>query len=251
MAEKLRGLRIITNLHCNYCCRFCYQKRKTRDILDLNELRKKVSIFPDKYFEYCTIMGGESTLLPDLAKYIKIGKKYSKQVRLTTNGSLLTKRLLLKYKKAGLDGITISIATLEKYQEITGSWLTSQQILDKVELARKIFPDIRINIALCKENMRGEIKNLVDLFVSKIKLNITLCESMTEKYSCLKNPEFIDSQIVEDTGYGLVILKHKGRKFGYYSHKDNYKHTDLVVTPVGTWTNWDGYGEIVKHYGGA
>lgn len=247
MAEKLRGLRIITNLNCNYNCKFCYQKRKTRDILPLANLKEELKEYSPKYFEYCTIMGGESTLLPNLTEYIQIGKIYSNEVRLTTNGSILTKDLLLKYKEAGLDGITISIATLEKYKETTKGFLSKDEILNKVKIAKEIFPNVRVNIALCKENMNGEIKKLVEIFVSEFNINITICESITQEYSCLNDTKkYLDSEIVEDTGYGLVIMKHNGRKFGYYSHKDNYKHTDLVISPLGTWTNWDGYCEVIE-----
>ena len=63
MNNQFRGLRIITNLHCNYKCKFCYQKSKRREILDTISLLLSLDEYKEKQFEYCTIMGGESTLL--------------------------------------------------------------------------------------------------------------------------------------------------------------------------------------------
>jgi len=246
MENKLRGLRMITNLHCNQQCNFCYQEKKTNDILPIPTLRKELECYTRKYFEYCTIMGGEASLLDNLCEYISVGSFYSNEVRLTTNGVLLDRQRLEAYKSAGLTGINISIASLEKYGEITGNKLETKEIIKTIELSRFYFPNLRINIALCKENMEGEIKRLVERFVYQMQLNITLCESINAEYSCLQNPkELLDSQIVEDTGYGLIFLEHRGLRYGYYSHKDNYKHTDLVVSPLGTWTNWDGYCHAV------
>ena len=235
------GLRIITNLSCLYKCRFCYQARKDNSILSLQSLRGQLVRYGPKHFQYCTIMGGESTLLKNLPEYISIGSHCSCETRLTTNGSLLTEKTLKEYKDAGLTGINISIGTLEKYAEVTGS---NVDILPKVALAQKFLP-VRINIPLCKENMEGEIKELVGLFLS-MGLSVTICEDILGTHKALHETEnILGAKIVEDTGHGLVFLERDGKRFGYYTHKDNYKNTDLVITPLGTWNNWDGYCDAV------
>jgi hypothetical protein len=43
------------------------------------------------------------------------------------------------------------------------------------------------------------------------------------------------------SGDGLVFLECKKKRFGYYSHKDCYRNTDLIITPLSIWTNWDHY----------
>lgn len=248
--NNLKGIRIITNLHCNYKCRFCYQKDKVGKVLSLDTLKQAISTYFHKPFEYCTIMGGESTLLGyDLAQYISIANCLSSQVRLTTNGRLLTVPLMEFYKEAGLKGINISVATLDKYQETTGSDITNLEILNIIRQARKIFPSLRINIALCKANINGEIKKLIGMFLG-LGINITICEDILETFSFVNCPEKMDAELVEDTGFGLLFFRHKptGMKFGYYHHADNYKNTDLIVSPIGTFIAWDEFCKKVGYH---
>ena len=246
MNNNLKGLRIITNLHCDRACNFCYQVDKQVKILPLETLRKEVFHYPIKHFEYCTIMGGESTLLRNLYEYIKIGSKYSQQVRLTTHGGNLTHEYLEMYKKAGLTGINISVATLKRYREVTRCRLDSEAIINKIRLAHFFFPqNVRINIPLCKENLDGEIVDLIHYFLHELGVGVTICEDVIATYSLYNTPEKMGATFIKDTGYGLTFFDCKGKQFGYYSHSNNYKNTDLVVTPLGTYIAWDEYCEAV------
>lgn len=246
MNNQFRGLRIITNLHCNYKCKFCYQKSKRREILDTISLLLSLDEYKEKQFEYCTIMGGESTLLFEgLYPYIRVGSKYAKEIRLTTNGSLLSAYLLKEYKKVGLTGLNISIATLKHYKETTKG-VSPSLILKTVEMAKEVFPNLRINIALCEENMSGEIKELLDLFIDKMNLNVTICEDILKTYSCVDDFKGkLNSEFIENTGYGLIFLSYKGKRFGYYTHDDNYKDEDLIISPYGVDVSWTGFCEKV------
>jgi MoaA/NifB/PqqE/SkfB family radical SAM enzyme len=215
-------------------------------ILPIETLKAETSKYPSKHFEYCTIMGGESTLLKNLSEYIKIGSDYAKQVRLTTHGGNLTHEYLEMYRKSGLTGINISIATLKHYREVTGSRMDSDAILNKIRLAYFFFPNnIRINIPLCRENLDGEIADLIYLFLHKMEVGVTICEDVIATYSLYDTPEKMGATFVKDIGYGLTFFDCEGKQFGYYSHSDNYKNTDLVVTPLGTYVAWDGYCEAV------
>jgi len=246
--KPLEGLRVITNLYCNYKCKFCYQKDKSDKVLNLSQLNDIINLYPKQYFNYCTIMGGESTLLPDLSSYIRTSKRASKRVRLTTNGSLLDKDIMLLWKSCGLEGINISIAVISGYSELTGTYPNSiVRIIKKLREAEEIFgvENIRINIPLCKENM-GEgqgVRWIVDFFKEE---NITICEDILGTYSLLDRFEEFGFKELKKTNYGLIFLEYRGRRIGYYTHKDgNYNETDLVVSPLGTFINWGGYCEAV------
>jgi molybdenum cofactor biosynthesis enzyme MoaA len=246
MNDNLKGLRIITNLHCDRRCNFCYQGDKQFKVLPIETLKVEASQYPLKHFEYCTVMGGESTLLKDLDEYIKIGNAYSQQVRLTTHGGNLTHESLRAYEKAGLTGVNISVPTLERYKEVTGSRLVWADVIWQILLAKAYFPNnIRVNIPLCKENVDREIKDLIEFFLHNIEVEVTICEDVVATYSLYNTPEKMGATFVKDTGYGLTFFDCKGKQFGYYSHSDNYKNTDLVVTPLGTYIAWDEYCEAV------
>lgn len=248
--NNLKGLRIITNLSCQYNCKFCYQKNKSDKKLSIHNLIKELIPYVQnkKVFDYCTIMGGESTLLENLPLYIAAGAVVSKETRLTTNGKLLTEDKLKCFKSVGLTGVNISVATLDKYEETTRGGVTKEEILGKIEMTQKVFPNMRINIALCKENIDGEIRRLINRFLS-MGINITICEDIHETFSIIETSELMDADLVEDTGLGLVFFKHRltGKKFGYYHHADNYKNTDLIVSPLGVFVDWDKFCESVGY----
>lgn len=258
---NLKGIRMITNLHCNNKCKFCYQKDKSKKILDIDALmtilgqgyasvNRYINRSRYKQYEYCTIMGGESTLLPNLEEYVKIGSLYAKQVRLTTNGKLMYRGFAKKLRDIGLTGINISIATISDrlYKEIHGTDVSIRSMLAMIDEVSEVI-DTRINIPLCEENCGNDFEHLremLDLFVIDGQLNVTMCEDIKGTYSAYDKFEKIGCTVKEVTDYGLILLDYHGKQIGYYTHRNNsYNDTDLVITPLGTFINWDGYCEAV------
>lgn len=258
---NLKGIRMITNLHCNNKCKFCYQKSKEKKILDLNYLltvlgqgcptvNEYINRSQYKQYQYCTIMGGESTLLDNLSEYVKIGSLYAKETRLTTNGKLLTVDLAKKLHACGLDGVNISIAATERtmYNELHGTDVDIWRLLCTIQDISR-FMSVRINIPLCKENCDDNFKELNEMlyeFCSTFDFNVTMCEDIKGTYSLYNQFENIGCTVKEVTDYGLILLDYHGKQIGYYTHRNNnYNETDLVITPLGTFINWDGYCEAV------
>jgi molybdenum cofactor biosynthesis enzyme MoaA len=247
------GLRIITNLHCNYKCQFCYQKDKSCKILNISTLVNELKKYKNKEFEYCTIMGGESTLLDNLQDYISWADYYCKQIRLTTNGALLIDKKLYLYKLGGLNGVNISIPSFLFYKQLTGSTYNIGYILDKIELAESIVGGTRVNIPLCGINIDGELERMLGFLLDKRRYNVTICEDLHGTHSLIKGKTIdktanaLNSIFDGDSGYGLLYFRRKnsGVRFGYYTHKDNYKETDLIISPVGIFNKWDDYCEKV------
>ena len=89
----------------------------------------------------------------------------------------------------------------------------------------------------------------VDFFLGELNLNVTICEDIHETYSFVKTPEKMESKLIEDTGYGLLFFNHlpTGKTFGYYHHSDNYKNTDLILSPLGDFIAWDKFCEAIGY----
>lgn len=247
-----KGLRIITNLHCNYRCMFCYQKDKSVKVLSLPLLRQTLAVADTKRFEYCTIMGGEATLLPNLEEYIDCGHDAVPvgDVRLTTNGFLLTRDKLELWKNRGLTGVNISVPVMKDgvYQHITGSPMTPNELLHIINECKRVFGNhqVRINIPLCRQNtMSEELDKMLMLFLHIMDVKVTLCDDLFGTHSILNSLGSFGLKKIKDTGFGLVMLDYAGQELGYYCHKDNYKGTDLIVSPVGTFVGWDDYCKAV------
>ncbi len=119
------------NLRCRYCMPECGVKKLSHaDILTLEEILSVAEIFSRLGIKKIRITGGEPLLrrnLPDLIRKIK-DIRGIEQVTLTTNGVLL-KNFAQELISAGLDGINLSLDTLN---EKTFSDLTR----------RKLFPQI-------------------------------------------------------------------------------------------------------------
>lgn len=250
---KFKGLRIITNLHCNQHCKFCYQSKKDKMLLSLGVLHYETRGYVNKSFEYCTIMGGESTVLPDqtLLSFISAGVRLSKQTRLTTNGSLLTPKRMGLWHSYGLNGVNISIPAIGNlYQKITRSKMTFEDARQKVAAAKQVFgaENVRINVPMCAENIRGkEIEEMLWFFLHVMSVKVTLCEDLHATYSIRSNPERFGLKQISDSGFGLVMMDFHGKDVAIYAHKDNYKNTDLIVSPVGIFHAWDGYCKAIGY----
>lgn len=112
------------NLRCRYCMPECGVESMGHDeILRFDEILKIVKIASGLGIENIKITGGEPLVRRDITSLIGDIKALDgiRKVTLTTNGSLL-EGSLKELVSAGLDGINISLDTLDarKYRELTG-----------------------------------------------------------------------------------------------------------------------------------
>lgn len=99
----------VTN-RCNFSCPMCQRPHLGVKLEDMGfELYKKVVDKLDGVREVDLTGWGEPLLHPKIVEMINYAKKKGKWVSLTSNGSLLTKKLSKKLIEAGLDSISISL----------------------------------------------------------------------------------------------------------------------------------------------
>ncbi|MCD6096512.1 MAG: radical SAM protein, partial [Thermoprotei archaeon] len=126
-------LRLIVTYRCNLSCFFCHHEGAfpERELLDAKDYgfvaKVGVSLGITKY----RITGGEPLIRKDIVDIVSEIAQVDgvEDLSITTNGTLITRRLLEELKEAGLDRINISLHTLDRahYKEITG-----KDMLDKV-----------------------------------------------------------------------------------------------------------------------
>ncbi len=138
------------NLRCIYCmpegCSRCEQEPP----LSLEELLEIAGTAADFGISHIKVTGGEPLLredTPELCRRLKAIPGIQ-TVTLTTNGLLLQK-YLPALKEAGIDGINVSLDTLdpERYRQITGGGRLSQ-VLASIEAALAEEIPTKINAAL-------------------------------------------------------------------------------------------------------
>ena len=145
----------VCNFKCGYCLPNGYQidKSDNRKFLHLDEIRRLAKALSELGVNKIRLTGGEPTVRKDFFDIVKTIKENSgiKKTVITTNGYQLDK-IAHKIKESGLDGINISIDSLNRE---TFKRVTSHDRLDEILRGIKVlqnlnFKNIKINAVLLK-----------------------------------------------------------------------------------------------------
>ena len=125
--RKIDYLRISVTDRCNLCCRYCMPEPmatvRHEDILRYEEILRICCAAAKLGITKFKVTGGEPLVRAGCTEFIAALKKQpgTEQVTLTTNGMLLEKNLDA-LAAAGLDGVNISLDTLDnaRFRSITG-----------------------------------------------------------------------------------------------------------------------------------
>ena len=164
-------LRIAVNEYCNLRCIYCMPEEgvpfQEKDrLLGKNEICKIIKIMSELGVSKIRFTGGEPLLRKDLLDLIKYTYQQTNisSIHLTTNGVLLSK-YINQLVKAGLDGINISLDTLnkEKFKKITRRE-ELEKVLEGLDLAISSgIKTIKVNIVAMKNFNDNEIIDFVEL----------------------------------------------------------------------------------------
>ena len=169
------------NLRCGYCMPECGVPSVSHDmILRFDEIVRLVKIFCSLDIKNVKITGGEPLVRKGAVGLIKDIKAIDgiEKVSLTTNGILLSENLNA-LAEAGIEGINISLDTLDrqKYMKITGfdGLNTVLKVIDEC----RAFPEIKIkiNAVTMADYNRDEICKLAD-FASEAGATLRFIEMM-------------------------------------------------------------------------
>lgn len=155
------------NLRCRYCMPECGVKKLSHaDILTLEEILRVSKLFSRLGVKKFRITGGEPLLRRNLSSLIRDLKKISgvEQVNLTTNGVLLPK-LAPELISAGLDGINLSLDTLNEkiFENLTRRPLFSHVLEGFQALLDQNFKNLKINCVPLRGVNEKELLELANL----------------------------------------------------------------------------------------
>lgn len=135
-------------------------------LLTTEEVLYLARLFVDQGIQKIRLTGGEPTIRKDLAEIIYNLKQIRglQSVSVTTNGVVLTKKLV-DLQKAGLDGLNISLDTLDgkKYEKISRR-KAMDRVLMGIDLALQLgYDPVKINCVVMKGFNDDEVINFVKL----------------------------------------------------------------------------------------
>ena len=142
------------NLRCRYCMPECGVKKISHaEILSLEEILRVSEIFSRLGIRKIRLTGGEPLLRKNLPTLVRALKNLSgiEQVTLTTNGVLL-KNFSAELIAAGLDGINLSLDTLD---EKIFSELTRRKLFGNVRDGLQTVLGARLNLKINCVPLRG------------------------------------------------------------------------------------------------
>lgn len=162
-------MRISITDRCNLRCRYCMPQDipevKHAEILTYEELLKVCASAVNIGICKFKITGGEPLVRKDAVVFIEQLKQLPgvSQVTLTSNG-LLLEPYLERLKAAGIDGINISLDTMdeERYKEITGK-SGVKTVLSAISNSVRLGIKTKVNCVIMKGINNDEIFNLLDI----------------------------------------------------------------------------------------
>ncbi|MCI8660473.1 MAG: GTP 3',8-cyclase MoaA [Lachnospiraceae bacterium] len=181
--REIDYLRISVTDHCNLRCRYCIpdgiQLVPMHDLLTYEEIEKVCRCGAELGISKLKVTGGEPLVRKGVARLIGMLKRIPgiSSVTLTTNGVLL-EECLDDLKAEGLDGVNISLDTLdpERYREITGRDELAQ-VLAGVDKAVKSGIRTKINVVLSEFIRDQDWKGLAEL-AKETPLDVRFIELM-------------------------------------------------------------------------
>ena len=188
LRRPLEYLRISLTDRCNYRCSYCmpkdifnanYKYLKKSELLTFEEILSFVEILKNFNLRKIRLTGGEPLLRRNIENLIiRIKDLGIKQISLTTNGSLLNLSKAELLKKNGLDGITISLDSLNCTTNKKINPLSNlSKVIDSIYIAIDVFGSAKINVVVMNNINSNEIFDIVDRF-KNLNVEIRFIEFM-------------------------------------------------------------------------
>lgn len=180
--REIDYLRISLTESCNLRCIYCMPEgsapKTCGEVLTKENIFAIVEVGVELNIKKIRLTGGEPLLRQDIVELVKgIKDRGVEKIYITTNGILLADKIE-DLKNAGLDGVNISLDTLdrEQFASITrGGDL--ERVLDGIKKSLKLNLEVKINSVIIKDINENSIDDLVKLTVDN-KLDVRFIELM-------------------------------------------------------------------------
>ena len=165
--RDINYLRISLTENCNLRCIYCMPEgsapKTCGEVLTKENIFAIVEVGVELNIKKIRLTGGEPLLRQDIVELVKgIKDRGIEKIYITTNGILLAEKIE-DLKNTGLDGVNISLDTLDREQffSITrGGEL--EKVLDGIKKSLKLNLEVKINSVIIKDINENAIDDLVN-----------------------------------------------------------------------------------------
>src|SRR4051812_39214238 len=219
---------------CNLDCAYCTEYDNSRPHPSLENLKKWVKKIRDLGTMRIALVGGEPLVHPDIVELVRYCRELGFATSLTTNGFLLTRKLLKELEEAGLQVMQISV------DRMTPSAITEKSfktVLPKLEYFKDSKISLHITGVICADTL-SESEEVLETGLARgipTEVRLVHADPMQKFRVARGNKEelegFIDS---------MIARKKRGEKIHTSEAILNYQRSLLRDEPV-EWTCMAGY----------
>lgn len=151
---------LIVTRRCNLSCGYCTEYDHVSELIPLKVLKNRIDALHRLQVANITLLGGEPLLHPQIADVVAYAGSQA-QVSITTNGFLLSEKLIESLNDAGLDNMQVSIDAL--YPDSSGCTRKSiKSVAPTLERLRRLARfGVHVNIVLC-ESSKDQFMDLLE-----------------------------------------------------------------------------------------
>jgi len=227
--RPVESIRISVTGRCNLRCIYCHNEGQveSKREMDAEEIERILKIASDIGIKDVKFTGGEPLLRKDVLDIIRAGRRYMRDVSMTTNGTLLSD-IALDLKEAGLNRVNISMDSIdrERYKEIT-----SIDMVDEVKEAIK--KSVEIGLHPVKVNIVAFQDSFEDIFDTiKFVWDAGAIPQIIEAINIGRNKEVYAIDKIEDKIASIArdIRERKLHRRRIYSinYNDSIREVEIV-----------------------
>lgn len=185
-------LKFYPTFRCNQNCKFCFVdarvKRKGYHEMNKEEIDRFIKIVQKlKIFRF-SILGGEPFLYENLGYILKRLSEADIYTTLTTNGTILDKKMINLMKELNVDlGVALHSSEEEIHDGLVSNRGSFKKVMKFIDYLNKINYSFRAGAVITKKN-KGQINSLIKLAaekgVSSLELIYTLPFGNARKNKC-------------------------------------------------------------------
>ena len=198
----------ITNI-CNLKCKFCPETNRNKEFMSLEKFEEIISKIHKYTNLVCLHVKGEPLLHNELEAILKVLEKYNLKTNITTNGTLIKKKLEIIKNSKAVRQINFSIHSITQNEKFDKQYL--QDIFESTEELENIIISYRLwNLQSIKANDINDniIKEIEDYYnIQNLKQQL-----LQNEFVKLKENVFINQDIeFEWPNINNKVMIEKGR----------------------------------------